>query len=325
MNTRKHYEKRPDTRRQGDGRGTVQAGRSGVEPPLVVEGRWLLRAFLLVVGAALVCGYLSLCLLFYQGQWQLVLHPTRMSARPATIGGLNYELIRFGPDATGVPQRTGWWIPARSDAPFRHLVLLYLPSGDGSLVDSIGTLEAIAGTGIPIFAIDWRGFGESANVHPSEQRMLEDADAAWQYLVSSRHIGQGRILPYGAGVGASIALQLAGQHGTVPAILLDGPRYDIEQEVRADPRVRTLPVGLLLRDRFSLEPALRESHVPKLIVTRGAQDDPRSLSAGDPKLTVAMPEFDPGILQATLRRFLSQYAPPTPVPSLVPQGQPETR
>ena len=270
---------------------------------------------------ALVCAYLTLCLLFYQGQWQLVLHPKRTEAHPAAIDGRPIEVVRFGPDATGVPQRVGWWIPAAAETPFRHLVVLYLPAGDGSLVDATATLDAIARTGIAVFAMDYRGYGASAVTHLSEQAMREDAEAGWQYVVGERHVPGGRVLPYGAGVGAALALDLAGEHRETAAVLLDGPRYDIEKDVRKDPRVSALPVSLLLKDRFALEPALGQGSLPKLIITRAAQEDARSLAAANPKMTMAMPGFDAATMDGGLRRFLSQYAPPSPETSLAPAMQ----
>ena len=286
---------------------------------MVVDGRWLLRALLIVGGVALVCAYMTLCLLFYQGQWQLILHPKQTAAHPATVDGRAVEVVRFGPNATGLPQRVGWWIPAAADAPFRHLVVLYLPSGDGALAEATPTLDAIAKTGIAVFAIDWRGYGASAPMHPSEQSMGEDAAAAWQYVVESRHVPAARVVPYGVGVGGSIALALAGEHREVPAIFLDGPRYDIERDVKKDPRVSALPVHLLLKDRFALEPALSQGSLPKMIITRAAKEDPRSLAASDPKMTLAMPAFDEATFEARLRRFLGVYAPPSPEPSLTPE------
>src|SRR5258705_8925106 len=71
--------------------------RQPTAPPDVVSPIWLVKAIVLTIVAALLCGYLTLCLLFYQGQWQLVLHPSRTSASPVSIAGIPYELIRFRP------------------------------------------------------------------------------------------------------------------------------------------------------------------------------------------------------------------------------------
>src|SRR5271168_5647592 len=61
----------------------------------LVGGRWLLYAIPGVVALAAVCTYLTLCLLFYQGQWQIVFHPVRsITATPATVG-LKYDAINF--------------------------------------------------------------------------------------------------------------------------------------------------------------------------------------------------------------------------------------
>jgi alpha/beta superfamily hydrolase len=43
-----------------------------------------------------------------------------------------------------------------------------------------------------IFAFDYRGFGKSVNMHPSERSTYEDADAAWRYLTETRHLSQPR-------------------------------------------------------------------------------------------------------------------------------------
>src|SRR5271155_3022066 len=81
-------------------------------PPDVVSPIWLVKAIIATILAALFCGYLTFCLLFYQGQWQLVLHPTRTSASPTPLSGIPNDLIRFGPDESATPQLTGWWIPS---------------------------------------------------------------------------------------------------------------------------------------------------------------------------------------------------------------------
>ncbi len=280
-----------------------------------MEGRWILRALVVLVGVALLCGYLTFCGLFYQGQWQMVMHPVRTDAQPALPSGRSYDVVRFGPGATGVPQRVGWWIPP-SDGPYRGVTLLYLPSGDGALADQAELLGALSDSGVAIFGFDWRAYGASAMLRrPSEATMRDDAEAAYQYLVAARGLHPSAIVPYGRDLGAAVALWLCGQHKEIPAMALDQPRFHVSADVANDARVRLLPVGLLLKDRFELEPMLRESHTPKLIVLQGGQGSPderesgSALQAGDPKMTVTLPHRDPKALQGALRRFLGQYAP----------------
>lgn len=291
-----------------------------VESPLVVEPRWLLRAGLVMLAVAFACGYLTLCWLFYQGQWQLVLHPERTAARPARIGGLPYALVRFGPDSSGVPQRTAWSMPPSAEDRYRHLVVLYLPAGDGSLNDALPVLDGLRRLGIAVFAMNYRGYGESAAVHPSETGMREDAEAAWSYLVQEQRVSAQDVIPYGAGVGASVALGLVARHTEVTAMVMDAPVFNVSARVKADPRARFLPVDALLHDRFRMEPALAESKVAKLIFSKTTGASPEIAKAGEPKMTVEMARFDTGLFDRAIRRFLDAYAPATPAERLELKG-----
>ena len=64
-------------------------------PAVVVSGRWMAAALGIVLALAAMCVYATLCLLFYQGQWQLVLRSSRtVTATPASKG-LKFDEIRF--------------------------------------------------------------------------------------------------------------------------------------------------------------------------------------------------------------------------------------
>lgn len=297
-------------------------GRTVVPGPEVVEPVWLIKAFLGMVLIALACGYLTLCGLFYRGQWQLVLHPARTTAAPATVGGVPFETVHFGAALTGVPQLTGWWIPAGPGAAYAHVTVLYLPGGDGSLADDQATLARLHDVGLSVFAVDYRGYGQSAEMHPGEASMAADAESAWAYLTNSRAILTDRIVPYGRGLGASLALGLAATKGVASAVILDQPDFGVVERVRGDARSWIVPVRLLLKNRFALEPALEETRIPKLILSREDSRNPSVLRAADPKWIVTLPTSDVNGYSSTLRRFLDQYAPSQHVPSQHGPGAP---
>lgn len=283
---------------------------------------WLVKAIAVTVLAALLCGYLTFCLLFYQGQWQLVLHPTHSSAAPASIAGTPYDLIHFGPDESATPQLTGWWIPAATGAPYAHLTVLFVPGSDGSLVDSVPTLANLHNAGLNIFAFDYRGYGQSAPTRPNQQNMAHDLDSAWQYLTTSRAIVPQQIIPYGTGVGASLAASLATDHGAIPALILDAPRTDLLEVAQRDPRSRLVPLGLLFHERFPLSKLLTTLKTPKLLLSRNPMPDQSFLRASDPKLTVELPTPSETLYTQSIDRFLDQYLPPAPAPQLVPSPTP---
>jgi uncharacterized protein len=297
-------------------------------PPEVVSPIWLVKAIALTLLAALFCGYLTFCLLFYQGQWQFVLHPTRTSGNPSSLVGIPYETLRFGPDESATPQLTGWWIPSGqipSDpggGHYSHLTILFLPDGNGSLADSIPTLASLHNLGLNVFAFDYRGYGQSAALRPGEQSMIHDADIALQYLTTSRAIPTAQIIPYGTGVGASLATHLAISNSTIPALILDSPRADLLDVAMHDPRATLIPVRLLFHERFPLAEPLSTLRTPKLLLSRATSAYPAFVTASDPKLTVELASTSSLLYSQSLTRFLDQYLPHAPLPSLVPSTAP---
>jgi pimeloyl-ACP methyl ester carboxylesterase len=278
-------------------------------PPDVVSPIWLIKAIALTILAALLCGYLTLCLLFYQGQWQLVLHPTRTSASPALIAGIPYELTHFGPDDSASPQLTGWWIPAAPGSRYAPITILFLPDGNGSLANSIPVLASLHNLGLNVFAIDYRGYGQSAAARPNQQSMTQDADSAWQYLTTTRAVRAQHIVLHGTGVGASLATRLAADHNDIPALILDTPRADLLDVAIRDPRAKLLPVRLLFHERFPLAEPLSTLRKPKLLISRTTSPDQTFLHASDPKYTVELASPSADLYNKSLTRFLDQYVP----------------
>ena len=283
---------------------------------------WLIKAIAVTILAALLCGYLTFCLLFYQGQWQLVLHPTRASASPQSVAGVPYQLIRFAPDESATPQLTGWAIPSDPGGRYAHLTILFLADGNGSLADSIPTLSSLHNLGVSIFAFDYRGYGQSAAARPSQQSLAHDAESALQYLTNARAIPVQRIVLYGTGVGTSLAAQLAISNPAIPAVILDTPRADLLDVARHDSRSALIPVGLLFHERFPLAEPLATLRTPKLLISRSTSLDQTFRNASDPKLTVELAYPNALVYSQSLTRFLDQYVPPAPVPPLVPSSAP---
>ncbi|MBS1815824.1 MAG: alpha/beta hydrolase [Acidobacteria bacterium] len=309
-------------------RAKVQDG--GSSTPQLIDPMWILRTVGGLVGLALVCGYLTLCLLFWQGAWQLMLHPAKNSAI-LQMPGVPMEQISFAVDETGTPRLRGYWIPAANvDAKY---AVLYLRGGDASLASDAGdagNLRMLHDAGLHILAFDYRGYGQSALPHPSEKNMLQDAGWAYDFLTQQRGYAPDHVLLWGEGLGASIATQLTANRSTsFAALILDQPNATVVASVKADPRARILPAGLLLRDRFEIS-ALPNINTPKLLM-QTEPVDPSSQSRNDkavaelyrnaasPKMTVS---FAPGenldaVRREQLRRFLDAWVPAArPMPPL---------
>jgi len=134
----------------------VRQNADAADEPITVSARWLAGAFGVVLALAALCAYATLGLLFYQGQWQLMLRPSKtITAVPQA----KYDEIHFDVTETGVPQLDGWWIPARmtadADAAWSYLtgmrnfgaanIVIYGTGAGASLAAELAARHAPAG------------------------------------------------------------------------------------------------------------------------------------------------------------------------------------
>jgi pimeloyl-ACP methyl ester carboxylesterase len=275
----------------------------------LASARWILGGLAATLLLAAFCVYATLCLLFWQGQWQLVFKPSRtVTATPDSVG-LKYDEIRFDSTETGILQLDGWWIPADGSASTSTLLLIH--DGAGSLSDTLPQLQALHRLGLNIFAFDYRGFGKSVNIHPSQASTYEDADAAWRYLTDTRHLTPSAIVLDGVRLGAAIAVETARRHPQAAALILEDPQPPILDALQFDARTRLLPISLLFHDRFDPTRTLASLRTPKLMLysthsANGLYYD----QAAQPKQSATLAGLfrDEGYLPC-LRSFLGKYLP----------------
>ena len=289
-------------------------------PPLeVVDPFWLVKALAFTLVAALGCAWLVLCLLFYQGQWQFVLHPQRTSQPLNSLAGIAAVPVRFDVAETGVPRLSGALLPASQPSRFAGYTVFYVRGGKSSLAQSPSDAAAIRmlhDLGLSVFAFDYRGFGFSDPEHPNLERMTQDTDAGLRYLLN-RDIPEDHVIVYGEGVGTSLAVTLVASHPGMPVLILDSPAPASLPLALFDPRTRALPVRLLFHEEFSLD-KLARLPTPKLLISvasTGSASPAAFTSAATPKMTIELPQDDRSHLAEELKRFLDQYLTLTPHPS----------
>lgn len=234
-----------------------------------VSPRWLLGAAGVVLVAALVCAWLALCLLYWQGSWQLLYHPkTAITRTPESIG-IPFHKVNFAATETGKTQLTGWWIPQglSLSGPSRFTVL-YLHGSDGNLSDAVDALATLHEQGLPVFAIDYRGYGQSEPLlthgHPSEKQLRQDAEWSLSWLTVTQQVAPAHILVYGTGLGANLAAELAADHSELAGLILDEPLQDAMKPVFEDSRSRLVPAHWLVNDHYHLKGAASRLQIPSL-------------------------------------------------------------
>ena len=242
----------------------------------VVSGRWLVKAILIVLAASGVALYLTICLLFYQGQWQFAFFPpTAVQPDAATVAansGLPITDVRFDTTQEGVERLNGWWIPSASSgiAPLSNFVVLFCPNGHTDLPDNVDALKAFHALGVNVFAFDYQGFGKSQAGHPSQQKAYANGIAALNYVTGLRHIPANHVVIYGARLGAAVAAHVAQASPKIAGLILEDPQPSLAAEIKHEQHIHLLPMWLIVQDRFDISGIVPTLKMPKLILSTPA-------------------------------------------------------
>ncbi|WP_434628329.1 alpha/beta hydrolase [Chromobacterium sp. CV08] len=152
-----------------------------------------------------------------------------------------------------------WWLPNKEAS------ILYLHGNDSSISTDIDKILQIWNAGYSVLAVDYRGFGQSTKILPSESSVTEDAMAAWQYLkwISSGKNGIRAV--YGHSLGSAIAINLGQQHPEVDYLILEGSFTSIADILKETGKYQWLP-SFLLTQKFESFKKIKTIAIPKLFI-----------------------------------------------------------
>jgi pimeloyl-ACP methyl ester carboxylesterase len=260
-----------------------------------------------MVLASLLAIYFALALLFWQGQWQLIFHPSHVVARTPASVGFSFKDVHFGATETGQPRLNGWWIPATVTDSRRLATVLYIHDARGSLSDALPDILALHQLGSNVFAFDPRGFGKSAWAKPSERHWNDDTYAALSYLSSVNHIPPHDVVLVGRGLGGTVAANLTAAHPELQRLIMIDPQPPTLALLTAPRWAHILPVRMLAGDRFDPGQALGSRTVRKVFLISPDRAVPSYVTgAAAPLMTVRSTGLDDPQSAAVLRQFLQQ-------------------
>lgn len=181
---------------------------------ITIVARFLSTSALRVRAFATLC--VTLCLLSALGgcAWwdakerELVYRPS--PGRPADFKGLRPGDEVFSISVPGHPASKHdtlslWWLPNPDpDAP----ALLYLHGTFRNLYRNHPKIEALRDAGFNVLAVDYRGWGDSTPMVPSEATIMADAEVAWTELTRRQPDPRKRVI-FGHSMGGGVAINLA--------------------------------------------------------------------------------------------------------------------
>jgi alpha-beta hydrolase superfamily lysophospholipase len=220
----------------------------------------------LVVG-----GCVGGCAELAQKERELTFRPVREAAGwfAGVPDGVQDVYVGVG-DAPGSPRMHAWWWPADNDA---APAVFYLHGAHWNLTGQLRRIEQLRSFGFAVFAIDYRGFGESDGDLPSEETVYEDAHAGWQWFAAHVPNASHRFI-YGHSLGGAIAIDLAARLAAVNeplAGLIVESSFTTLADIATEVTYRWLPTRMLLSQKFDSLEKIAHVRAPVLIV-HGASD-----------------------------------------------------
>jgi fermentation-respiration switch protein FrsA (DUF1100 family) len=152
---------------------------------------------------------------------------------------LPYEDVRI-PVAKGEALH-GWWVEGGKR------VLLFLHGNSGNISSNLPQAVRFVRLGFSVLMVDYRGYGESTGEYPSETRVYEDAEAAYQFLLDEG-VRAKDIFIYGHSLGGAVAVELASRIRQAAGLILEGTFTSLAEVARA--RFPFIPVERVLQHRF---------------------------------------------------------------------------
>ncbi len=224
-------------------------------------------------GAVLLAGLLIFA---YVGvRPPFVFYPDNVvSERPDLLmrGSFAFERVTLtAPDGVAI---SAWWAPnPNDDAP----TILLLPTAHGDLGHRMVWIKKAVDEGFHVFAIDYRGFGESEG-RPSAGGFHRDAEAAYRWLIDTKAVSADRLIVVGRSVGGAVAAHLA-QRRDVGLVVLDSTFTHIADAAAAQIRAaswRGLPMFLIRAVYWNtnLNTIHRVTDIEAPILIMHSDDDP---------------------------------------------------
>ena len=254
-------------------------------------------------------------------QRQLIYRPT--AGVPADFTGLQAGDERFFvslPD-TDAPQRLAlWWLPhARADAP----TLLYLHGTFRNLFGNQRKIEALRTAGFSVLAVDYRGWGESSALTPTEQSILADAEVAWRELTKRQPNPKKRVI-YGHSMGSAVAMDLASRlrsPSDYGGLVLESAFTSFD-DVASTVGILGSLLNLFYPDSFDSIGKITQVQAP-LLMMHGRDDDTIPIELGERLFAAASPPkhwlvmenarhsdldiANPALYKTTLQSFAASY------------------
>jgi fermentation-respiration switch protein FrsA (DUF1100 family) len=215
--------------------------------------QWLLRSSVALVGL-----FLLACALRYSSRH--FLFPVSEVPQGQQPEGFSELVVQA---ADGVAARA-LVLPTDASA----TTLIYFHNNRETAATRSELARVLAGHGVSTVLVEYRGYGRSQGVEPSETGLYLDAEAILNELVR-RGVGKAEMVLWGTSLGTGVAAEMA-RRGWGARLILEAPYTSIPDLVQDS--VPLAPATWLVRDHFDTLSKSTEIRLPTLVI-HGDQDE----------------------------------------------------
>ncbi len=232
------------------------------------------RPFSVLFSLAAAAAILAGCSTLDEKQRTWIFQPSdrSWSGGTAAAEGMDDVWIDFHVKKDNEPARLhGLWLPADATAGVaadKSPVLLYLHGARYNVTGSAPRMRRMQELGFSVLAIDYRGFGKSTALLPSEASAYEDARIAWDWM-AKKYPDRPRYI-FGHSLGGPIAINLASEVADERGTIVEGTFTSIADVVSSS-QWGWMPVSLLITQRFEAVRKVSQIGSP-LLVVHGGED-----------------------------------------------------
>lgn len=233
-----------------------------------------LKRIVVIVAASLALVYVAAGAFVYFYQSHMIFVPqARVEKIPGDFGA-HYETLTIPARTSDDPvaKLAAWWVEGepKTAHPEHVKALLYLHGNYGNVGDNEAHAARLSRYGVDVLLPDYRGFGESSGPFPSEKRVYEDAETAWQWLLREKHYSPAEIVIYGHSLGGAIAIELASQHPDAGGLIVESSFTSVVEMAQLNSKFRIWPMNLLVSQRFDSIDRVGSLGMPVLFIHGGA-------------------------------------------------------
>jgi alpha-beta hydrolase superfamily lysophospholipase len=234
--------------------------------------RLLTRPLLLLAIALSTAGAFVGCSSLDEWQRQAIFNPARDNPRwfsEPLAGTEEYDVVLAGGD------RLHMWYIAQPTGEASAPTVLYLHGARWNMNGSVFRIARWHELGFNVLAVDYRGFGRSTELLPSEETAIEDTRAAFAEL-TRRQPDPARRFVYGHSLGGALAIDLVATElksdpSVIGGLIVESTFTSIPDVVRGTKWGWVPGIGLAVTQSFDAIGKIRAVRTP-LLVLHGTAD-----------------------------------------------------